>query len=136
MKLREGFYGALDVVCARIARGQAADLDGELDCRGVSDPRSRTLAWDVCQAAAQAQAIREGRAGSSTYVAYDHRLRRHIATHLEAGSADAQAMTQKADGFLASAVAGASVRRPAVLVPIPRRAGRAEEEVTFTGTAA
>ncbi len=136
MRLGEGFYEALEGMSVAVSRGQAIDVDAELDHRGVMDPRQRTLAWDVCQAAAQALAVREGRAPTSSYVSHDHRLRRHIASYLDAGSRDALAMTRKADGFLQRAITGGSVRRAAVLMPIPRRATRADEEDTLVGTAA
>lgn len=129
MRLGAGFYEVVEAG----SRGKAVDLDGELDRRGVSDPRLRTLAWDLCQAAQMTQLICDGKSGSSAYVMYDHRLRRHIARFFDAQSDEARALTQRADALLSRAVR--SVKKP-VLVPIPRRATRADEEDTLVGTAA
>lgn len=137
MRLREGFYSALEAVVVA-----GAHLESELDRRGISDPRQRTLAFDVCQAAAQAQSVREGRTTPAAYVAFDHRLRRHIAAHLDADSVDARALTRKADSFLAWAVGAQAPqaptrRRSPVVTRIPRLAARSTiDETTFTGTAA
>lgn len=136
MRLGEGFYGALEAVVVH-----GADLDAELDRRGLSDPRQRTLAWDICQAAVQAQSVREGRTTPASYVSYDHRLRRHIAAHLGAESPDGRLLTKKADTFLAWAVGGTTAaparRRSPVVTRIPRLTARSTvDETTFTGTAA
>ena len=44
MRLREGFSEALEAMSVAVGRGQDIDVDGELDHRGVTDPRLRTLA--------------------------------------------------------------------------------------------